>query len=338
MAFATQFTSLNYSGYGDLDMFSDSAPYAPKAQFNALVAEVEKYGGPSITVTKGGATVTPSLNPINVAEGASDTYSATVTGNDGIPTGSVTFAIGATSLCSATLSGGFGSCTSSIAPIGATQKVTATYSGSSTYDQSNGNASLSVAPPEPLPPPGSTGSAAAAGGPTGTTTATVGGITASASGYGSFTVASYGSNPTMASVTDGTGTYYDVGVSPGSALSSLTIVVCGEGSADSLDWFNGSAWVAFSQQGTRSGCLFATVTNSTSPTLAQLGGTPIALLDVPAGPPQLPPTSTTTVLEPRLLVGGLRRWNLLLRVLPLLRLNGEPAPRAAGRRHHAHGR
>jgi len=49
MAFANQFTSLNYSGYGDLDMFSDSAPYAPKAQFNVLVAEVEKYGGPSIT-------------------------------------------------------------------------------------------------------------------------------------------------------------------------------------------------------------------------------------------------------------------------------------------------
>jgi len=47
MAFATQFTSLNYSGYGDLDMFSDSTPYAPKAQFNVLVAEVEKYGGPS---------------------------------------------------------------------------------------------------------------------------------------------------------------------------------------------------------------------------------------------------------------------------------------------------
>jgi hypothetical protein len=45
--FANQFTSLNYSGYGDLDMFSDSAPYGPKPQFYAMVAEVEKYGGPS---------------------------------------------------------------------------------------------------------------------------------------------------------------------------------------------------------------------------------------------------------------------------------------------------
>jgi hypothetical protein len=46
-SFATQFTSLNYSGYGDFDMFSDSAPYGPKAQFYGMVSEVEKYGGPS---------------------------------------------------------------------------------------------------------------------------------------------------------------------------------------------------------------------------------------------------------------------------------------------------
>jgi hypothetical protein len=46
-SFATQFTSMNYSGYGDLDMFSDSAPYGPKAQFYGIVSEVEKYGGSS---------------------------------------------------------------------------------------------------------------------------------------------------------------------------------------------------------------------------------------------------------------------------------------------------
>ncbi len=46
-AFAAQFTSLNYSGYGNLDMFRDAAPYGPKAQFYGIVAELEKYGGPS---------------------------------------------------------------------------------------------------------------------------------------------------------------------------------------------------------------------------------------------------------------------------------------------------
>jgi hypothetical protein len=47
MAFANEYTTLNYAGYGNLDMFSDSAPYGPKAQFYGIVASVEKYGGQS---------------------------------------------------------------------------------------------------------------------------------------------------------------------------------------------------------------------------------------------------------------------------------------------------
>jgi hypothetical protein len=46
-AFANQFTSLNYSGYGALDMFSDSSPYGPKAQAWAIVNQVEENGGPT---------------------------------------------------------------------------------------------------------------------------------------------------------------------------------------------------------------------------------------------------------------------------------------------------
>jgi hypothetical protein len=42
-SFACQFTTLNYSGYGYLDMFSDSPPYGPKPQFTAMAAEVTKY-------------------------------------------------------------------------------------------------------------------------------------------------------------------------------------------------------------------------------------------------------------------------------------------------------
>jgi hypothetical protein len=40
MAFANQFTSLNYSGYGYLDMFREQAPYRPKAQEKAMAAAV----------------------------------------------------------------------------------------------------------------------------------------------------------------------------------------------------------------------------------------------------------------------------------------------------------
>jgi hypothetical protein len=45
-AFAMEYTSLDYAGYGQLDMFSDSAPYAPKGQFYGFVASIKKYGGP----------------------------------------------------------------------------------------------------------------------------------------------------------------------------------------------------------------------------------------------------------------------------------------------------
>jgi hypothetical protein len=41
-SFACQFTTLNYSGYGYLDMFDDHT-YAPKPQFTAMAAEVAKY-------------------------------------------------------------------------------------------------------------------------------------------------------------------------------------------------------------------------------------------------------------------------------------------------------
>jgi hypothetical protein len=47
VAFAMQYTALDHAGYGDLDMFNDSAPYAPKAQFYGVAASVKKNGGPS---------------------------------------------------------------------------------------------------------------------------------------------------------------------------------------------------------------------------------------------------------------------------------------------------
>ena len=67
--------------------------------------------------------------------------------------------------------------------------------------------------------------------------------------------------------------------------------MCNPGSANSLDWFNGSNWGAFSDQTTLGGCLVATVTSSTSPTLAQLTGTEVALVNIPA-PPAPPPAPT----------------------------------------------
>ncbi len=50
MAFANEFTTLNYSGYGALDMFGDSSPYAPTAQYYAMVDMGERAGTGSTVV------------------------------------------------------------------------------------------------------------------------------------------------------------------------------------------------------------------------------------------------------------------------------------------------
>jgi DNA-binding beta-propeller fold protein YncE len=70
---------------------------------------------------------TSSPNPSCVGE--SVTLSATVTSTTGlVPTGTVTFSIGSKALCTATLSGGSGNCSTDAIPRGA-QRITAVYSG-----------------------------------------------------------------------------------------------------------------------------------------------------------------------------------------------------------------
>ena len=247
------------------------------------------FADSSIAAVMPSTTTTASTNVNAVAQGAPVTYQAAVRGDNETPAGSVSFSVGATTLCSAALSAGRASCVASNAPVSSNDTVTASYSGSATYATSTGTTTLSVTPADPAAPAGATAWASAASGPNGVASATSGNIAASGSGYGSLTVASYGSNPTGTSVSHGTGTYYDVKVSAGSAFTSLTITVCGQGSANSLAWFDGSTWRAFSDQSTSHGCLVATVTPSTTPTLAQLTGTPIALVDMP--PPPAAPQS-----------------------------------------------
>ena len=137
-------------------------------------------------------------------------------------------------------------------------------------------------PTPPPPPAGATQSAqATCGSTTGTSTASLPGIiSASFACPGAVTVSKYGGNPTTGAVSGGTGVYYDVEVAAGSTMPSLTITVCGLGTGgQSIDWWNGSAWVPFSNQtfNSSTGCVTATVNASgTSPTIGQLSGTPVA--------------------------------------------------------------
>ena len=91
------------------------------------------------------ATVDPSVTPSSAIVRHRVTYAASVTpaSGPGTPTGGVTFTIGSTDLCSATLVNGSGSCTSTGAPVSA-DTVVATYIGDPTYTWSSATANLIV--------------------------------------------------------------------------------------------------------------------------------------------------------------------------------------------------
>ncbi len=162
----------------------------------------------------------------------------------------------------------------------------------------NGTGSLATgftyAAPAPAAPTSSTTwTTASSTSPTDTVTAGVPGGTVAATGAGSVGIGLYPSNPTTSTVPRGTGIYFDVEVATGSNFSSIAITWCGVGSGDTLDWWNGNVWAASSDQSfdATTGCVIVHVDTTTSPSLAQLTGTPIAVVG-PTAPP--PPTPTPT--------------------------------------------
>ncbi|MGA9526738.1 MAG: Ig-like domain-containing protein [Terriglobales bacterium] len=77
--------------------------------------------------------------------GQAVTFTATVTGSSGTPTGTVQFTDNSNVICSAvTLSSGTAQCNTSGLPVGSSQSIVATYSGSSTYSGSTGSLSQVV--------------------------------------------------------------------------------------------------------------------------------------------------------------------------------------------------
>ena len=244
----------------------------------------------NVTVTNEGGT-----SAISTADQFTYVPAPTVTGvspNNGPTTGGTSVTITGTNLAGATAVhfGGTAGAITNDTPTSIT--ATAPAAGVGTVDVTvttpGGTSATSSAdqfsdgPVPPAPPSGATQSnSAASDTPTGTATASLPGnsISASGTGLGAVTVAQYASNPTSGAVSGGTGVFYDVKVAPGTQWTSLTITVCSLGSGgQSISWWNGSAWVPFSNQSFNSstGCVTATVNGSTSPTLAQLTGTPIA--------------------------------------------------------------
>jgi hypothetical protein len=101
-------------------------------------------GTTSLTVNQAAATVVASANPGSTTNGSPVTYAATVSSTGGTPTGTVTFSVGTTTLCTTgTLESGTGSCVAANAPVG-DDTVTALYSGDSNFTASSGPAALTV--------------------------------------------------------------------------------------------------------------------------------------------------------------------------------------------------
>ena len=183
--------------------------------------------------------------------------------------------------------------TSPITVTGLTNGDSYTFTVTATNGVGTGAASAAsnaVTPsPGPIPPPPPAGASSSQGAssdsPSGSATAGVSGLTATGDGKGALTVATYSGNPVAGTVSAGTGVYYDVALSSDSAFSSVSITISDLGpGGQSIDWWNGTAWVPFSNQvyNAATHSVTITVNATTSPTAAQLTGTQIAVSSNPA--------------------------------------------------------
>ena len=135
----------------------------------------------------------------------------------------------------------------------------------------------------PFPPAPPSGSVSSASGtsidPSGSAVATNNGTTVEAGGQGAITVAQYGSDPVGTPGFSTPGGFLDVAVASGSNFSSLTVTDCNLNGATSLQWWTGSAWEAVSPTSGPTGnpaCLTATLSSTSTPTVAELTGTVFA--------------------------------------------------------------
>jgi len=179
--------------------------------------------------------------------------------------------------------------------------ITAWLAGASAPDNcatigtGNSLAPLTAGTAPPSSPPGAASSATATSvEPSGTTSAVDGAVTTTGDGVGAFTVATYPTyvDPELPVPVGSTGQYFDVRTAAGRSFSSLVVDACSAGTGVPLDWWNPTAgagtgtWQAVSTAAAAGpGCIDATVTNESSPSLSQLTGTAFAVVIAPP-PPQ----------------------------------------------------
>jgi hypothetical protein len=117
---------------------SITAVYSGDATYNPSTSAVLKQ---VVTKALTAESLTSSPNPS--ASGAAVTFTATVTSSGGVPTGTVTFKKGTTTLGSATLSGGVATFTTSTLPAGSST-IIANYGGTANYSPSSASVTQAV--------------------------------------------------------------------------------------------------------------------------------------------------------------------------------------------------
>jgi hypothetical protein len=212
-------------------------------------------GSASVTISKDATTTSDSVAPATADLGTPVAYSAAVSSAVGTPTGTVAFTVGSTSLCTATLSGGSGTCTSNLAPFGS-DTVRATYEGATDYAGSSGTTPLTITEPPltvaNLSLPASTVGATYTFGlnPSGgtppyswsiTAGALPGGLTLSSVGLISGTVETYGTAAFTVEVTDAAGQHATRALSIDVGPSTLTVTAPVVGMASTPD--GGGYWI-----------------------------------------------------------------------------------------------
>jgi hypothetical protein len=110
------------------------------------------------------------------------------------------------------------------------------------------------------------------------------------------TIAKYTGNPGgSTSGFQASGNYYDVHLSNTTGVSSLTVQFCPATVSMVIYYWNGTSWVAASNQSYSGGCIAVTITSSTTPSLSDLTGAVFASgtsasAPAPAPAPRVSPT------------------------------------------------
>jgi Bacterial Ig-like domain (group 3) len=109
---------------------------------------------PGVSATTSATALAISSPAVLYGDEQDEQFTATVTGDGGTPTGTVTVSAGATTVCTITLAGGTGSCapTAEQIPVG-TVTLSAAYSGDDTFDPSSSPSSPAVSLQITSPPP-----------------------------------------------------------------------------------------------------------------------------------------------------------------------------------------